>query len=111
MFFGSDILPNWDPILNPALISCSYKQQSGLEHISSAQDYSQSLSDNCRLRSKPNIDSVCQQKTLFEVTGYEMLADADGKNQMKQFKYLTKKVVLATGEHQETNRKFPLGPP
>jgi len=102
--FGSNILPNWDPILNPALFSCSYKQQSGFEHISSAQDYSQSLSDNCRLRSKPSIDSVCQQKTLFEVTGYEMLADADGKNHTKQFKYLTKNVVLATGQTDLPNK-------
>ena len=95
--FDCNILPNWDPILNPALFSCSYKKQSGFEYPSSAREYSHSLSDSYRLRNKPNIESVCPQKSLFEVTGYEVMADADGKNHMKQFKYLTKNVVLATG--------------
>lgn len=102
--FDCNILPNWDPILNPALFSCSYKKQSGLEHASSAREFSQSLSDSYRLRNKPNIESVCPQKSLFEVTGYEVMADADGKNHMKQFKYLTKNVVLATGQTDLPNK-------
>jgi len=102
--FGSDILPNWDPILNPALFNSSYKQQSCFESISSAQDYSQSLRDNCRLRSKPSIDQECPQRTLFEVTGYEVMTNAEGKNHMQHFKYLTKNVVLATGQTDLPNR-------
>eukprot|EP00092_Neocalanus_flemingeri_P014280 GFUD01015401.1.p1 GENE.GFUD01015401.1~~GFUD01015401.1.p1 ORF type:complete len:650 (+),score=128.51 GFUD01015401.1:268-2217(+) len=99
-----NILPNWDPILNPMLFSHSYNQQSSFESISPAQDYSSSLSDNCRMRNKPTIIHACSQKTLFEVTGYEVMANAEGKNNMQHFKYLTENVVLATGQSDLPNR-------
>jgi len=100
----SDSLPNWDPILNPSLFCCSYKQTSNLPNISSLQDYSRSLSESYRIRNKHCIDQICSQKTLFEVTGYEVKTDIEGKKEMSQFKYLAKNVVLATGQTDEPNK-------
>jgi len=102
--FGSDILPNWDPILNPALFSSSYKQQTCFETVSSAKDNSQSLTDNYLLCNEPDFDEPCSQKSLFEVTGYELVPNSEGKNHIQHFKYLTKNVVLATGQTDLPNQ-------
>ena len=101
---SSEILPNWDPILNPSLFCCSYKQTPNFPNISSLQDYSRSLSESYRTRNKHCIQKLCSQKTLFEVTGYEVETDQDGKREMKHFKYLAKNVVLATGQTDEPNK-------
>eukprot|EP00092_Neocalanus_flemingeri_P004717 GFUD01005082.1.p1 GENE.GFUD01005082.1~~GFUD01005082.1.p1 ORF type:complete len:665 (+),score=145.51 GFUD01005082.1:135-2129(+) len=99
-----DTLPNWDPILNPSLFSCSYKQSPIFPNISSLQDYSRSLSENYRIRNKHCVGQLCSQETLFEVTGYEVETNQEGRKEMKQFKYLTKNVVLATGQTDEPNK-------
>merc|ERR1711892_514977 len=101
---SSEILPNWDPILNPSLFGCSYKHTPNFPNISSLQDYSRSLSESYRTRNKHCIQKLCTQKTLFEVTGYEVETDQDGKREIKHFKYLTKNVVLATGQTDEPNK-------
>jgi thioredoxin reductase len=50
------------------------------------------------------MDQTCDQQTLFEVTGYEVKTDREGKREMKQFKYVAKNVVLATGQTDDPNR-------
>jgi len=100
----NESLPNWDPILNPSLFSCSYKQNPSYPNLSSLQDYSRSISETYKIRSKHCMDKLCSQKTLFEVTGYEIKTNRDGGKEMKQFKYVTKNVVLATGQTDEPNK-------
>jgi len=100
----NESLPNWDPILNPSLFSCSYKQNPSYTNLPSLRDYSRSISETYKIRSKQCMEKLCSQKTLFEVTGYEIKTNRDGKKEMKQFKYVTKNVVLATGQTDEPNR-------
>lgn len=100
----NESLPNWDPILNPSLFSCSYKQIPSFPNLSSLQDYSRSISESYKIRNKPCIDKMCSQKTLFEVTGYEVKTNDAGMKEMKQFKYVAKNVVLATGQTDEPNK-------
>lgn len=100
----NESLPNWDPILNPSLFSCSYKQIPSFPNLSSLQDYSRSISESYKIRNKPCIDKMCSQKTLFEVTGYEVTTNDAGMKEMKQFKYVAKNVVLATGQTDDPNK-------
>jgi len=99
-------LLNWDPILNPSLFSCSYRQTPNLiGRAASIQDYSRSLSsESYKIRSRQYMEKLCTQETLFEVTGYEVIANHAGAKEMKEFKYVAKNVVLATGQTDEPNR-------
>jgi len=100
----NESLPNWDPILNPSLFSCSYKHNPSFPNLPSLQDYSKSISESYKIRNKDCVDKICSQKTLFEVTGYEVKTNTDGRKEMKQFKYVAKNVVLATGQTDEPNK-------
>ena len=73
----SNILPSWDLRTNPPLSSSS---------------------QNSSLDNDVNCQPANNQRSLFEVTGYEVMADEGCKTYMKQFQYLTKNVVLATGK-------------
>jgi len=101
---NSELLLNWDPILNPSLFCCSYKQSPKCPNTSSLQDYSRSLSESYKTRNKACVDKFCTQNNLFEVAGYEVTTNQAGDKEMKQFKYLTKNVVLATGQTDEPNK-------
>ena len=50
------------------------------------------------------MEKLCTQETLFEVTGYEVIANHASAKEMKEFKYVAKNVVLATGQTDEPNR-------
>jgi len=100
----NESLHNWDPILNPSLFSCSYKQTPSFMNQSSIQEYSRSISESYKIRNKQCLDHLCSQKTIFEVTGYEMQMNSNEEKIMKPFKYVAKNVVLATGQTDDPNR-------
>jgi len=90
---------NWDPIINPSLFgySSSYMQTSEVTDIpQSVQD----IEDYCASLKCSMVKRDCQDHdTLFEVTGYQQLPASEPQ----AFKYLTKNVVLATGQADTPN--------
>jgi hypothetical protein len=51
-----------------------------------------------RLAALPTPEEEQEDDTLFEVSGYQLKQSAAGEQTTENFTYLTKNVVLATGE-------------
>jgi len=83
---------NWDPIINPSLFGFSRQQSMDTEVV---QDIEDMIKCNTIRRECQN-----HHDTLFEVTGYQQLPTSE---EVTPFKYLTKNVVLATGQADTPN--------
>jgi len=99
-----DSLPNWDPILNPSLFS-PLKQSLPSDLALYSASICESYNSMCKERSCFNLDCIEEdsQQPLFEVSGYELSTDGAGRK-LQPFKYLTRNVVLATGQSDRPNR-------
>ena len=91
-----DVLCSWNPIMNPSLFG-SYK--SSVPCSASLDAYSASLQDRGSKGHSWQRPSLAPPHPLFEVAGYRITDEGQ-----KSFKYLTRNVVLATGQADTPNR-------
>ena len=80
----TDYSCSWDPIIDPTMFTSSVAGSLGPPVV----------------RCRPQLCRPSCPDTQFEVTGYEM--QAGGRT--RQFRYLSKRVVLATGQTDQPNR-------
>jgi len=96
-FEDQEVLPSWDPIVNPSLFCSSFKNNFSPGSFGRKP---LSCSFTCP-KAESCATTTCAQDSkspLFEVTGYELRRLEDGSTHTQNFKYLANNVVLATGQ-------------